>query len=257
MALLRRLTRQLLVGDLLLQRLAFAQLLRQLCLESGVALVGSLRRGDPFGGCTVFGIPERGIRVGQSAFEGRPDSRRLGQLRLSSFELPEGGRGFRRAGFQRAFERRDTLVQPLRELVSRARHLRQAGCELGFTPHEIFRSGRCLGCPPAFRIVPSGFRLRQLLLQRLARGRGFVQSRFVLDLALGQVRRRRRQLRRVPSFRFMTRHLGVGELLLDGLTLGRFVGDACLELRSDFRGLLFGGLALRRCALLDGLKGGF
>ena len=222
-----------------------------------MALVGSLRRGDPFASCTVFGIPERGIRVGQSAFEGRPDSRRLGQLRLSSFELPEGGRGFRRAGFQRTFERGDTVVQPLRELVSRARHLRQAGGELGFTPHEIFRSGRCLGCPSAFRIVASGFRLRQLLLQRLSRGRRFVQSRFVLDLALGQVRGRRRQLRRVLSFRFKARRLGIGELLLDGLTLGRFVGDACLELRSGFRGLLFGGLALRRCALLDGLKCGF
>ena len=135
--------------------------------------------------------------------------------------------------------------------------MRQAGGELGFTPHEIFRSGRCLGCPSAFRLVASGFRLCQLLLQRLSRGRGFVQSRFVLDLTLGQVRRRRRQLRRVPAFRFKARRLGVGELLLDGLTLGRFVGDACVELRSDFRGLLFGGVALRRCALLDGLEGGF
>ncbi len=249
--------RQFFIGKLLRQRLARAELLRELRFERVLAFFsGSCRRG-PFGGGAFLSVAECRIGVGQPAFERRFRCRRLGQFRLATFELPRRGRGLRRTVLQRALECGNAVMQLLREAVTGAGHLRQARNELRFTLREPLGQGRDFRHTPFLRTGLRRFRFRELLLQRLARRRRLVQPRLVLNLTLRQMRRRRRQLGRVPSFCFLPRDLGVGDLLLQCMTLARLVRDPCLELCSNLRDLLLAGMSLRRCALLHGLQGGF
>ena len=229
MPLLRRLTRQVLVGDLLLQRLAFALLLSELCLECGLTFFGTLA----LGGGPLFGALPRQLGFRELLLEATANRDGLCQSRLvlglAIGEMCRRLSELQRVLLLRVLTCRHLFCQLVLERLPSADLSRQFGVESALALRGAHLCGLSFGSRAFFGALHRGCCFREFLFQATAKGRRLCQAGVVLSLTIGERRRCCRQLRDVALLRRLTRQLLVGDLLLQRLAFAQLLRQLCLE----------------------------
>src|SRR5882672_5417852 len=213
------LTRQACFRKIMFERLTCSELLSELRFEFRLPLRGS----EPFGRRALFAVPQRGFGIGQPAVERIPGldgfCERGAELRFAPRESFGGG-GLRRTALLRLLERRLQVREFRFERAPRGGFLTELRLKLGLTLRGLLLRGGGLQRSVSARLFERCRGFTQLAGECVAGCSDLRQPCVVLDFTLGEVRRSRLALRRIPLLGVLTRCFRFCQLPLERLARG-------------------------------------